>query len=90
MVKALNIIKDGIHNVVDEDLYYARYKPMGWKIADKNWNEVIEVDAVEIQEVKEIDAAKPMAEVEAEIKNIGAMNKKKKQSNKFNDNLIKQ
>lgn len=88
MVKALNIIKDGIHNVVDEDLYNARYKPMGWKVADKNWNEVIEVEATAIEEIKAVDTTQPTAE--AEIKNISAMQRKKKQSTKFNDNLIKQ
>lgn len=32
-MKFLNIIKDGIENVVDEGVYEAIYKPAGWKIA---------------------------------------------------------
>lgn len=35
-MKFLNIIKDGIENVVDEGVYEAIYKPAGWKIAGEN------------------------------------------------------
>lgn len=31
-MRFLNIIKDGIENVVDEALYEATYKPAGWKV----------------------------------------------------------
>ena len=35
-MKFLNIVKDGIDNVVDEAVYEAVYKPMGWKIVEEN------------------------------------------------------
>lgn len=31
-MKFLNIVKDGIDNIVDEAVYEAIYKPAGWKI----------------------------------------------------------
>lgn len=35
-MKFLNIVKDGIDNVVDEAMYEAVYKPAGWKIVKEN------------------------------------------------------
>ncbi len=35
-MKFLNIVKDGIDNVVDEALYEAVYKPAGWKVVGEN------------------------------------------------------
>lgn len=35
-MKFLNIVKDGIDNVVDEAVYEAVYKPAGWKIVSNN------------------------------------------------------
>ena len=35
-MKFLNINKDGIDNIVDEELYEAVYKPAGWKIVGEN------------------------------------------------------
>ena len=34
-MKFLNIVKDGIPNVVDEAMYKAVYKPVGWKIVSE-------------------------------------------------------
>lgn len=82
-VKSVFIIKDGVHNCVDENMFEKVYKPAGWKLCDSHYNEVVEVE-----EVKAIDTAKP--EAVEEVKNITAMNKKKRTNNKFNDNLIKQ
>lgn len=82
-VKSVFIIKDGVHNCVDENMFERVYKPAGWKLCDSHYNEVVEVE-----EVKAVDTAKP--EAVEEVKNITAMNKKKRTNNKFNDNLIKQ
>lgn len=82
-VKSVFIIKDGVHNCVDENMFEKVYKPAGWKLCDSHYNEVVEVE-----EVKAIDTTKP--EAVEEVKNITAMNKKKRANNKFNDNLIKQ
>lgn len=82
-VKSVFIIKDGVHNCVDENMFEKVYKPAGWKLCDSNYNEVVEAE-----EVKAVDTAKP--EAVEEVKNITAMNKKKRTNNKFNDNLIKQ
>lgn len=87
-VKSVFIIKDGVHNCVDENMFEKVYKPAGWKLCDKNYNEVVETEAKTIEEVKAIDTTK--SEAVEEVKNITAMNKKKKTNNKFNDNLIKQ
>lgn len=35
-MKFLNIVKDGIDNVVDEATYAAIYKPAGWTIVNEN------------------------------------------------------
>ncbi len=35
-MKFLNIVKNGITNVVDEVLYNAVYKPAGWKIGGES------------------------------------------------------
>lgn len=35
-MKFLNIMKDGIANVVDEGVYEAIYRPAGWEIVDEN------------------------------------------------------
>lgn len=82
-VKSVYIIKDGVHNCVDENMFEKVYKPAGWKLCDSHYNEVVEVE-----EVKAVETTKP--EAVEEVKNITAMNKKKKTNNKFNDNLIKQ
>ena len=82
-VKSVFIIKDGVHNCVDENMFERVYKPAGWKLCDSHYNEVVEVE-----KVKAVDTAKP--EAVEEVKNITAMNKKKRTNNKFNDNLIKQ
>lgn len=82
-VKSVFIIKDGVHNCVDENMFEKVYKPAGWKLCDSHYNEVVEVE-----EVKAVETTKP--EAVEEVKNITAMNKKKRTSNKFNDNLIKQ
>lgn len=82
-VKSVFIIKDGVHNCVDENMFEKVYKPAGWKLCDSHYNEVVEVE-----EVKAVETTKPEAVEEA--KNITAMNKKKRTNNKFNDNLIKQ
>jgi hypothetical protein len=82
-VKSVFIIKDGVHNCVDENMFERVYKPAGWKLCDSHYNEVVEVE-----EVKAVGTAKP--EAVEEVKNITAMNKKKRTNNKFNDNLIKQ
>lgn len=82
-VKSVFIIKDGVHNCVDENMFERVYKPAGWKLCDSHYNEVVEVE-----EVKAVDTTKP--EAVEEVKNITAMNKKKRTNNKFNDNLIKQ
>lgn len=82
-VKSVFIIKDGVHNCVDENMFERVYKPAGWKLCDSHYNEVVEVE-----EAKAVETTKPGA-VE-EVKNITAMNKKKRTNNKFNDNLIKQ
>lgn len=87
-VKSVFIIKDGVHNCVDENMFEKVYKPAGWKLCDSNYNEVVEVDAKTIEGTKMVDTTKP--EAVEEVKNITAMNKKKKTNNKFNDNLIKQ
>jgi hypothetical protein len=68
---------------VDENMFERVYKPAGWKLCDSHYNEVVEVE-----EVKAVDTAK--TEAVEEVKNITAMNKKKRTNNKFNDNLIKQ
>lgn len=81
-VKSVFIIKDGVHNCVDENMFEKVYKPAGWKLCDSNYNEVVEADT------KMVDTTKP--EAVEEVKNITAMNKKKRTNNKFNDNLIKQ
>lgn len=82
-VKSVFIIKDGVHNCVDENMFEKVYKPAGWKLCDSHYNEVVEVE-----EVKAVETTKP--EAVDEVKNITAMNKKKRTNNKFNDNLIKQ
>lgn len=82
-VKSVFIIKDGVHNCVDENMFERVYKPAGWKLCDSHYNEVVEAE-----EVKAVDTTKP--EAVEEVKNITAMNKKKRTNNKFNDNLIKQ
>lgn len=81
-VKSVFIIKDGVHNCVDENMFEKVYKPAGWKLCDNHYNEVVEADT------KMVDTTKP--EAVEEVKNITAMNKKKRTNNKFNDNLIKQ
>ena len=82
-IKSVFIIKDGVHNCVDERMFKNVYQPAGWKLCDSHYNEV-----VEIEEVKAIDTTKPDAM--EQVKNVSAMNKKKRQSTKFSDNLIKQ
>ena len=81
-VKSVFIIKDGVHNCVDENMFEKVYKPAGWKLCDNHYNEVVEANT------KMVDTTKP--EAVEEVKNITAMNKKKRTNNKFNDNLIKQ
>lgn len=75
------IIKDGIHNVVDEEQFERIYKPKGWCLTDSHYNEFVEGEATPV-EVVGVD--------EVKIINYTKMAKKKKQSNKFDDKLIKQ
>lgn len=58
-MKFLNIEKDGISNVVDEELYQAVYKPAGWKIvreetveSDKNTNPADEIIKKNVNKMK--------------------------------------
>lgn len=87
-MRILNIQKGTVRTAVDEALFLAEYKPKGWVEIDNAGREVVEAEAVAVEEIKQLDTTKP--EVVDEVKNIGAMQKKKRQSNKFNDNLIKQ
>lgn len=87
-MRILSIQKGTVRTAVDEALFLAEYKPKGWVEIDSAGREVVEADAVAVEEIKQLDTTKP--EVVDEVKNIGAMQKKKRQSNKFNDNLIKQ
>lgn len=87
-MRILSIQKGTVKTAVDEALFLAEYKPKGWVEIDNAGREVVEAEAVAIEEIKQLDTTKP--EVVDEVKNIGAMQKKKRQSNKFNDNLIKQ
>lgn len=82
-MRILNIQKGTVRTVVGEDLFLSQYKPQGWIEVDSAGREIVEAEAV-----AQLDTTKP--EVVDEVKNIGAMQKKKRQSNKFNDNLIKQ
>lgn len=87
-MRILNIQKGTVRTVVGEDLFLSQYKPQGWIEVDSAGREIVEAEAVAVKEIKQLDTTKP--EVVDEVKNIGAMQKKKRQSNKFNDNLIKQ
>ena len=87
-MRMLSIQKGTVRTAVDEALFLAEYKPKGWVEIDNAGREVVEAEAVAVEEIKQLDTTKP--EVVDEVKNIGAMQKKKRQSNKFNDNLIKQ
>ena len=89
-MRILNIKKGDIRTTVGEDMFLAMYKPQGWVEVDANDKEVVEVEAVAIEEIKKLDNKKPVEQLEAEVKNVSAMNKKKRTNNKFNDNLIKQ
>ena len=84
-MRILSIQKGTVRTAVDEALFLAEYKPKGWVEIDNAGREVVEAQAVAVEQ---LDTTKP--EVVDEVKNIGAMQKKKRQSNKFNDNLIKQ
>lgn len=84
-MRILSIQKGTVKTAVDEALFLAEYKPKGWVEIDNAGREVVEAEAVAVEQ---LDTTKP--EVVDEVKNIGAMQKKKRQSNKFNDNLIKQ
>lgn len=89
-MRVLSIRKGDIRTTVGEDMFLAIYKPQGWVEVDDSGKDVVEVEAVAIEEIKELDQKKPIEQLQAEVKNVTAMNKKKRQSNKFNDNLIKQ
>lgn len=89
-MRILNIKKGDIRTTVGEDMFLAMYKPQGWVEVGANDKEVVEVEAVAVEEIKELDNKKPVEQLQAEVKNVSAMNKKKRTNNKFNDNLIKQ
>ena len=74
----MRIVKNGLYNEVDEELFKKRYEPKGWKRV----GEPKPVESIENKTVNEPNG-------EQKIKEL-ADNKKKQTEKKFNDKIIKE
>ena len=74
----MRIVKNGLYNDVNEQLFEKVYKPQGWKRADEQDTEV----KVENQAIAEQNGQQKIIELND--------NKKRQKTKKFDDNIIKE